>query len=198
MADNTLLCLFGKKGSGKSTLAREIMEDWPRVVTLDLMGEYPGERAWGLRPCADLLVARGTQKKFRLSLTGFRPEEGIRLLRICQELRGALIVVEEAGAYCSPSVFPPELAELVYRGRHYGVSQLYVSQRPASIHRAITSQADVIVAFRQHEARDIAYLRSVLGDDADLLRDLPDYKIKCYGDLRKAPLAVLERLHSPS
>ena len=195
MPDNTILCLFGKKGSGKSYLAREIIEDWPRVIVLDTMAEYDfPRRAWGFDECCRLLVEIAEEKRYKVSLSGIDAEEGVALLGVLWEFDDTLIVIEEAALYCSPYQMPPEIANLALRGRHRGISQLYTSQRPATIHRSISAQADLVIAFRQHEQRDISYLKSVLGDEAEALRDLPDYHIRAYGNLRKAPLAVLARL----
>lgn len=194
--DNTIICIFGKKGSGKTTLARECAEDWRKVVFIDVMGEYAAKhRCWGYEECVATIHKLCDKRAFRISCTGIDPEEGGKLLEVCRNIPGVLVVIEEAGLYCSPSNLPPGVAELVYRGRHYGVSQIWVSQRPATVHRSVTSQADIVVSFRMHEERDVNYLRSVFGKErAEGLRHLPDYAVACYGDKRKAPLALLERL----
>jgi len=195
--DNTILCLFGKKGSGKSTLTKEIVREWPRVIVLDTMSEYNEadkfETAWGFRDITELLQSRCDDRRYKLSLQGFDIEEGLTILELCWEIPDSFIVIEEAGLYSSPSQLPSPVANLVLRGRHREISTLWTSQRPASLNRAITSQADVIIAFRQHEERDVHSLKSVLGDKAEELRNLPDYHIMAYGNRAKFPLAVIER-----
>jgi len=193
--DNTILCIFGRKGSGKSFLAKQCLDDWDRVLILDLMAEYPGDvRTWTLEEAREELIRLCGRERWKLSATGLAPYESLALLDLAREIPGLLVVVEEAGTLCSPSDLPPELAELVYRGRHYGVSLLVLSQRPATVHRGVTSQADLVVAFRQHEQRDIAYLRSLFGDSAEELRYLEEYEVRVYGDTHKAPVALLARL----
>jgi len=195
--DNTILCLFGKKGSGKSTLSKEIAREWPRVIVLDTMSEYTEadkyETAQGFRDITELLQAKCDERRYKLSLQEFDIMEGLTILELCWEIPDTFIIIEEAGLYSSPSQLPMPVANLVLRGRHKAISTLWTSQRPASLNRAITSQADVIIAFRQHEERDVHYLKSVLGDKAEELRDLPDYHIMAYGNRAKFPLAVIER-----
>jgi hypothetical protein len=48
------------------------------------------------------------------------------------------------------------------RGRHHAVSILGDSQRPHLVNRVTTSQADVIIAFQQHEARDLKWLADTM------------------------------------
>ena len=196
--DNTVIVILGKKGSGKTVLTYELIDDsWPRVVVLDPMGEYLTgfEVVWGLQEGSEYLVSHANKPKFRVSIQGLDPWECVRLLPIVWEIRDTLLVVEEAGLLCTPYELPSELSNLVLRGRHRNISQIYTSQRPATLHRHITSQADLIVVFKMHEPRDITYLSAIIGkEEADSLKDLDDYEIRVYGDLRKAPVALLARL----
>lgn len=201
MPDNTILALFGRKGSGKSTLAKEITEDFDRVVVLDSMGEYGGDRREGfiilegLSQTANLLPGYWRSgRPFRVSVRVLSISEALAVLTILWEMPGILVVMEETSLYCSPSTIPEELAMLVRYGRHRSISLLFVARRPSEIHRDLTAQCDLVIAFRQHEQRDVMYLRSILGDEAERLRHLPLYHVAVYGDMAKAPLAVLERL----
>jgi hypothetical protein len=70
----------------------------------------------------------------------------------------------------------PEVRTVFQRGRHHSISILVATQRPASVNRIVTSQADVICAFRQHEPRDADYLGEVMRAEApDIVRTLPQF-----------------------
>ena len=196
--DNAIITVVGKKGSGKTFLTREILKDWNRVLVVDPMGEYRRnfETPQGLASSCRSIVSAFDKREFRISAQGLDPGDSMRLLSLAWEIRDFVLVVEEAGLLCSPFEFPEAISQVVLRGRHRGISQIYTAQRASTIHRNITSQSDLIVTFRQHEPRDISYLKNFI-PDAETLKDLDDYQIRAYGDLKKAPVAVLARLKFP-
>ena len=202
MSQNLVVTILGRKGSGKSTLARELIDERDRVVILDSIGEYPDDKGfprgveeiWGFDDCLSALEQAEERDKFRLSLRCYQKEEDLDLLDCCFELRDCLVVVEETWRFCTPYEVPDPLAKLVRFGRHRGLDQIYISQRAASIHRDLTAQSDLIVSFRQHEGRDVLYLKS-LGDENESVRTLPDFKVVCIGDLDRAPAPILARVH---
>lgn len=200
MAQNLVLVVLGRKGSGKSTLVREVIREFDRVVILDYIGEYGAEVnarvIEGFEACVHELVENAKRPRFRLSLRVVDTDEALRVLSVAYELPRTLLVVEEASVYCTPQSLPVEVARFVRFGRHREISQVYVAQRPSMLHRDITSQADVIVSFRQHEQRDVDYLRGIMGEEAERVRTLGDYAIVAGVNLEKAPLAVLARLKS--
>jgi hypothetical protein len=68
----------------------------------------------------------------------------------------------------------PEVRNVFQRGRHHQLSALVAVQRPASVNRIVTSQADVLCAFRQHEPRDADYLGEIMSPRApEIVRSLP-------------------------
>jgi len=199
---NTIVFLTGRKGCGKSTLLVEIMREHKRVLILDYLGEHgPKIGATvhnGLVDCVRAVERWSAKPRFCLSLRVTEETDALDLLSIVKHMRRVLLVVEEASWLCSPSHLPSELKELVRFGRHHEISQVYVAQRPAMVHRDITSQADVIVSFQQHEARDIAYLSSsVLAGRAEQVRHLPRFAViagTAEGEESKIPAAVTRRL----
>lgn len=202
MSQNLVVTILGRKGSGKSTLARELIDERERVVILDSIGEYPDEKGfprgieelWGFEDCLQALEQAEERDKFRLSLRCYQKEEDLDLIDLCFELKDCLIVVEETWRFCTPYDVPDPVAKLVRFGRHRGLDQIYISQRAASIHRDLTAQSDLIVSFRQHEVRDVLYLKG-LGDENESVRTLPDFKVICIGDLDRAPAPILSRIH---
>lgn len=70
----------------------------------------------------------------------------------------------------------PEVRNIFQRGRHYRISVLCATQRPRDVHRVVTSQADALWLFRQHELRDLEYIAQVTSQPVkDLVRELPQY-----------------------
>lgn len=194
--DNSITSIFGRKGSGKTTLAKAILQEHARALVLDPQSEYHDlpeviverSRRLAILRLADL--ARLPQ--WHLVVQGLEPPEYLSLLRVAWELRDALVVIDEAHEYGTAWKPAPEVAKLVRLGRHRGLSSLFVSQRPSDVARIITSQSDAIVAFRQHEERDVRFLHSIFGPQAEELRQLPKYQAIAFGDAEKIPTAVLE------
>jgi len=189
------------KGSGKTYLTTEITREFPRVVVVDALGEYDRaqgfQETFGFEHSLSVLeyLAKNRVPRYRVSCIGLDPTEAEILFGFLWNLRGILLVVEEATLYCSPHTFPPNLAQLVLRGRHQAISQVYTSQRPSGLNRNVTAQSDLVVSFHQHEPLDVAYLRQFMGPDrAQRLLHLRDYQILVYGNLSKAPVSILEKL----
>jgi len=197
---NLIVTVLGRKGCGKSTLVREITRDWKRVVIIDYLGEYGGNVGAtvheGLRASVQALVRWAPQARFCCSLRLDDMEDALGVLEVCGAMHDYLLVVEEASWLCSAAHIPQQLARLVRFGRHRGISQLYVAQRPTMVHRDVTSQSDVLVSFNQHERRDVAYLQSILGDQAERLPSLERYAIIAGPDPARFPAAVRRRLKS--
>lgn len=201
---NTVTIVLGRKGSGKSWLVHELIEGYRprRVVIIDSLAEYgpesepkiKAEVARGFDESLDALEAAESRRRFVLSLRVLSPEENLELLGVAFRLRRFLLVVEEASLYCSPTLLPDEVAQLIRYGRHQEIDQVYVARRPSELHRDLTANADVLVTFRQQEPRDLIYLRSFYGREADELPRLPDYHVRAFGEVQRFPDAVLERL----
>lgn len=199
---NTITFVTGRKGCGKSTLVRDLLREHPRVVVLDYLGEYGAECGAtihdGIVASVRALDRWHTRPRFCLSLRVTDERDALDLLGVARRMRSFLLVVEEASWICSPGRLPLELREIVRFGRHQEISQLYVAQRPAMVHRDVTSQADVIVSFQQHGERDIAYLEgSVLADRAALVRALRPFEIVvgvAEGEEAKVPACVRSRV----
>lgn len=192
--NNIVTSVVGQKGSGKSTLVKEMIEDYPRVVVFDTMGEYKNSIEGFDNALREISRVRN-KRRFKIALRIVEDENALRALAIVyDDLPRSLVVVEETSFYCSPSYLPIEIKRFVRYGRHREISQIYVSRRPAEIHRDLTAQSDLIVSFRQHEPADIEYLRRVMGPAAMNLPNLPKYHCLVSGDIDMAPLPLLERI----
>lgn len=83
-------------------------------------------------------------------------------------LDGGALVVDECDRWIGQH--PKEgWVEQVERGRHYGVSMLLATRRPARVWRTATANADTIYAFRTNEPRDVAYLRDYAGPESETM-----------------------------
>jgi hypothetical protein len=172
---------------------KELVEEAPRVIVFDTMGEY--DHAIESFPEAVRELGRLEQvRRFRVAIRLPEDEDALEAMEVAYEVTNCLVVFEEVSFYCSPSSMPTILKKFVRYGRHREISQVYVSRRPAEINRDLTAQSDLIVSFRQHEPNDIDYLRKLMGPEADKLPKLPKYRIIASGDVASAPFPILERL----
>lgn len=197
---NLIVTVLGRKGTGKTRLVQEVIREHRRVVVLDYLGEYgrdvDAEITYGRAEALEALIELEREADFVLSCRELDYDDTLDLLFVLRHLRRALIVVEEASWLCSPSSMPREVAWLVRYGRHQELSQVYVAQRPAMLHRDVTSQSDVLVSFHQIEQRDVDYLRAFMGEEAERVRELEPYAIVAGPpqNLARAPRAVRGRL----
>lgn len=204
MSQNLVISVFGRKGSGKSTLVMTMLEEFDRVFYFDAMGEADEKRGFtvvhGWQACIDAMMKVRNDKRFKLSLRMDDTEELVRLLDLAYEIPDQCTVVEETSFYCSPSYLPSEISKLVRYGRHRRIDQIYIARRPSEIHRDLTAQSDLIVTFAMHEPRDIAYLAAIAPskEAAEAVRKLPKYRVAVWGDVERAPAAVLVQQETPS
>jgi hypothetical protein len=189
---NVVISLFGQKGSGKTTLAQAIIEEHDRVIALDVMGQYDTLAVrYDYDACAAALLAAAKQPTFGYSLRCSDHEDYLDLMELCFELTDYLLVLEETSMFCSPSSFPREMSRLVRYGRHRQIDQIYIARRPAEIPRDLTANSDLIVSYFQQEPIDVKYLSAVSGEDASRVRNLRQYRCAVWGNLAKAPVAVI-------
>lgn len=176
----TFVC--GQRGTGKTTwIKRQVLELEARLFVFDHMAEFTevaGADYQHELQDSILFLRRNANGFARSVLVPLEagPEVFAVACRVPFAIRDLTMVVDEidtyAGAVRPPS--PVEFTRLVNFGRHFGCSLVCASRRPADVSRALTSQARRIVAFRQTEPKDVAYLRSLVGDGASAIPDLPD------------------------
>jgi hypothetical protein len=190
---------------GKSYLTREIIAPEPRVVILDTMGEHSGRGTlvvWGRDEAIRAMRDAAGKRRYKLSLRGLDEDEMLDALEMGWDLTDYLLVVEETSMICGPSVKPRELMRLLRYGRHRNISQLYIARRPSELPRDLTAQSDLVVTLQQTEPVDLKYLRASGFKESELLAlaAMPEDRARGYilvrGDVARAPLAIVERLHS--
>ena len=88
-------------------------------------------------------------------------------------LENCFFIVEEVDQYATPSQMPHEFRKLLKTGRHFGVSMIFVSRRPAEMNRLITAQSRRFICFQMLEPADIRFMKSIIGEVAEELKTLP-------------------------
>jgi hypothetical protein len=167
--------VVGKKGTGKTTWARKYVQNKTRVVVADAgFGEFGFKTVYSFPELLDELK-RGF---FRVNYTPMSWEWPllIEAIMIAGSQGGEIwFVLEEASRLPSPRSCE-EYERLLIMGRHYNVHLMALSTRPAHLPPDYRSQATKVVAFRQHEQRDLEYLEGIIGDRAEELPGLALFK----------------------
>lgn len=193
---NLVGCIFGMKGSGKSFVSKEIVQEYPRVIAIDNIGEYPLEVIQGFDASVRRVVQASHEAEFRLAIRTESVEKDLEIIKLVGTMHSLLLVTEETSKYVNAGYMPEPIENLIRYGRHRDISQIYISRRPSEITRDLTANADFIAIFRTQEPRDIAYMRSFMGDRALNLPNLAEYEMAVHisGDAGKLPLSILERI----
>lgn len=168
--------IIGKQGSGKSELVKRyiipaICKNKP-VVIVDSMNEY-GNAVPFAKFLLESIAAGGVSGYNSVKVTSKKEAEALFKFIYVNKLEINL-VVEEADKYCSPHSIDAGLSDLINYGRHHKTGLIFISRRAAKLHRDVTSQADYILSFAQHEKIDIKALSS-LCDRAPVLQTLQKF-----------------------
>lgn len=139
-------------------------------------GSSIGRELYGVADVADALatLARERRRSWRLVCyldTAELEELSARLLVPVPHVRrgyvaavgGMSLLLDEVDVFTPMGSSSAELRNLWRRGRHCGLSVFAATQRPANVSKEVTSQCRYLVILRQHEARDVDYLRSIIG-----------------------------------
>ncbi|MHB1567372.1 MAG: hypothetical protein ACYCXG_11795 [Acidiferrobacter sp.] len=197
--------IFGQAGHGKSTMIRHMIRPLPRVLIVDVgLEDYDGVMQVGSLPLAARLIDGKT--RYRLSYGDLdRSDEecmddAVALTRAYADtLTGAglpqMMVIDEADRYAPARGMGRAIREAVARGRHWSLSIIYATRRPAEVNRLLTSQTTRFIVFRTREPGDLRYLRAFIGEEAaDRAPDLVKFQ---YLDIAEDGSWVVGRLPDP-
>lgn len=186
---------MGPTGCGKSRLLSSYARPFPRRIIIDFVGEYVDDPdhddalvGTTLDQClAHMKNAAISGGKWKL-ICCISPDDVPALLDVlappgdlaggyARNVGGVALECGEVDVIAPNNAsISDEMRNVIQRGRHYRVSILGASQRPAQVSRLLTAQADVLSLFRQYEPRDIAYLREATNDEvANRLPNLPKF-----------------------
>lgn len=174
-----ILVVLGHKESGKTQLTRRFLEEVPRSVCVDTIGEYGGVVIQDPHSLAEYLEDNKRQKHLRVAYRdkgdGHIP---IALVfKMLHSVRNTWVCVEEASKFGNANTMLPEVQWFPQYGRHYGLHSIFVARRPQEINRMVTAQADTVVSFVQQEPRDLEYIRDLGGEAAaERVRRLGQYE----------------------
>ena len=161
--------ILGKSGTGKSYLVKKAMSSGRlggRVMVVDIKGaEYadvPGfERITEIGDAIDQARA----EDFEVFSWRFVPDTDADvsdIFRLALAVKHCTVIAEEIGDYKADR----HLLRCLRRGRSEGVRVIALSQRPAEVHRTVSSQCELTVAFHMDDSRDREYVRDRYGDSA--------------------------------
>lgn len=164
--------VLGQTGSGKTYWANEFMQEHPRVLIADAgFEDFDATYVYNYPDLVEYLQDHETFNSGRVFRIGydFPPGEHDLIFSTALELRDLLLVLEEADRF---DFSLPDYQNVVYRGRHFGISLLLVSLSPRNIPTEVRRQATRIVSFRQIFPDDIKWLAEIIGEDAYKLVEL--------------------------
>ncbi len=180
-SSDVFLCL-GRRKSGKSHLARKLSHAYPRKVIFDTLGEYSdrdGLLCSSFEEFSKNLIATERDSEFTL-IYQFDIEKDQNVVEFNEALRclfyrgNLLILVEEIQNFSSPHSMCLWLKNSLLIGRHRNLALLFTTQRPGECHKTIVSQANHVFCGSLHEKNDLEYVRTVLGDHAYRLINIPE------------------------
>lgn len=194
MKTREIVLITGKTGSGKSTLFRKMLEDKKRVIIFDTLSEYseltlpyPALFIHNIHDFYDCL-ARNHYKNFRIIFDPEDPEQVLELndgnqITVFEEsckliynhLEDLILGIEEIANLTTGIKVPEYLRKIARFGRHSSISLYATTQRPADVHPLIRAQMTTLISFKQHEPRDIDWLKQVIGEQAIGLKDLAQF-----------------------
>jgi len=189
-----LVFITGKTGSGKSTLLRKMLADKKRLIIFDTISEYselsPPYPALFVHDISQLYdyFAKNHSRDFRVVFDPEDPEQVLTLkdgseITVFEEaarliythLDSMILGVEEMANFMTGSRTPEYLRKITRFGRHSALSLYTTTQRPADVHPLIRAQITKLISFKQHEPRDIDWLKQVIGEEALGLKDLKPF-----------------------
>jgi len=182
LPDSPITVVLGQRGSGKTSWVKKQLPALPRFVLWNTVNDdYTGfeivsdtealfEYVWKRRDSILQVVINYLEEKGEED----KEAEGFAFVcKLVEAVENVCFIVEEVDTYATSATIPYELKRLLKIGRHYGVSMIAVSRRPAEINRLITSQAQRFICFKTIEPNDVRYLRSIIGEPATELPQIP-------------------------
>lgn len=196
----------GMRGTGKSTLMARYASNFPRRFIVDTAAEFFGTysdayECLTLRDTLDALEDAADKDRWTI-VACLLPKEIAKVCGVFAPLSnptagysanvgGVMIECGEIETIApNHKGIAPEVVNLIHRGRHSLTSFAVATRRPADVNRLVTSQADVIACFQQHEVSDIEYLTSVVGEvAARAIGELkPFHHVQCMPQRRYAAI----------
>lgn len=181
---NTIVFITGRKGSGKTTLANKMVNARFRagercLVVAPMRGiELSGEPV--IMSVSDLLNPAYDNRSLNIC-PGNDPRLPAAAFLYAYTCGNCWLVVDEVDIWTSAQSCDESILNAIRYGRHRGLSQIYISQRPANVIRDLTAQSDYLFMFQSTENRDVEYLAARIGrENAERVRRLKQFDYAVY------------------
>lgn len=180
--DNITVC--GKKKSGKSCWLKWLLRPYPKWILIDRNWEHDKPPYPLVAPIAHTpeqitdYWAKGYRKIIFQPL--YRtPEELDKVSLIALQIGNLAFIVEECDRFVNRwTGFKdlPRFADIVHTGsNHYGIGLIALTRRIRNFHSDIHSQTDHVIAFYQHNVKDIESLCAEFDEKLSVVANLnPD------------------------
>ena len=177
--------VFGASGSGKTTLAAKYAANARARVRCFYDPELEWCRRFNVRPA-------GSPETFAAGLAaglvcfnpeGMFPDFESGLAYFCEtvfeaalQLRGPILVgVDELQDYVKPGWMPPELKQIMQRGRRREIDLLMIGQTPAELGPKVRTQLESVFVFQFSEANALDWAGGY-GFDPDAVQSLGPHR----------------------
>ena len=156
------LVVIGPTGSGKTFLVKRLILDGglgSRCLIIDLKNEYSELGPWVEIEDAIREIREDKKSFFVYRFIPEDDEEIGDVFDLAFALGDCAVICEEVADYTTH----PGLRTLLRRGRSEGIRVVAITQRPAEVHKTVTSQANLTVCFKTIEPVDKEYIRKKFG-----------------------------------
>ena len=169
--------------------ATNLVKNRPRVLFYDTLGhDYTdGVVVYSLAELKKFWK-KVYRNSFRIIFRGLDHDADFpqvcKLVAACGDMS---FTVEELDLFFSGGKPCSEFNDLIFRGRHYGVELIGVTQRPRGFGRGITAMAKEFFIFSTREPDDLKYFSDRLGSEVvESIQTLPQYHYLEYLDYGNA------------
>lgn len=159
-----IIIVLGKTGQGKSLWTSHYLLYKKRLLVFDPMRDLEVVYYDNTPELAAIIDYLHSMQAPDFNL-GISNPDSLDLLGNAAFLMGDCILCIEEAAFVFPmhTRTPQWLRDIIFLGRHRGVSLIITAQRPVSIPIDLRSQASRVVSFAQHEGADVQWLRTYFG-----------------------------------
>jgi DNA helicase HerA-like ATPase len=174
-------CIFGATGTGKSFAARAMVKSlWlSEKISILIYDPLPDGEWWKEFEEQGFLIARSLRglveiindcykiRKSHLYIvywpdgsSGLDAQAEFEIIAgIVREWHNALFVIEEAALFCTAARIGDNAKSLIQWGRHNGISQLVITQRPSNLNINYRGNATWFRCFRLSDPNDLDWMR---------------------------------------